>query len=139
MDIHDLIGLILEVFTWIGFGCAAVVLVILLIVRAADGTWVETHAVIVDGTVAEDGSATREVRWMTEGSELFSRPVTDEEYAALRNPDEAVVFYSDRKPSNARFRRRADRTRALRLLFSITAGVGAVSFIAGIVLLFIPS
>jgi len=133
VDTHDLLGLILEVFTWIGFGAAVVVLLVMLIARAADGSWVETHGVIIDGP---DG---REVRWMTEAAELFSRPVDDAEFASLHDADEPNVFYSRREPSRARFRRTADHTRALRLLFAVTFGIGVLCSIASIVLLFIPA
>lgn len=154
MDVHDLIGLILEVFTWIGLGSAAVVLVVMLIARAVDGSWVETHAVIVDevgvdrsaetvsadtvsaDTVDEADAAPKQLRWMTEESELFSRDLTDAEAAAIRDPDEAVVYYSRRDPSLARFGRRADHAKALRLLFFVTAGVGVGSFIASFIVLF---
>ncbi|MGG7466319.1 hypothetical protein [Plantibacter sp. YIM 135347] len=154
MDVHDLIGLILEVFTWIGLGSAVVVLVIMLIARAADGTWVETHAVIVDGVGVDgagvdrarvDGDASpdpdpdvapKQLRWMTEESELYSRDLTDAEAAAIRDPDEAIVYYSRRDPSLARFGRRAEHAKALRLLFFVTAGVGVGSFIASFIVLF---
>ncbi|WP_197479007.1 DUF3592 domain-containing protein [Plantibacter sp. H53] len=137
MDPHDLLGLVLEVFTWIGFGSAVVVLIVMLIARAADGSWVETHGVIVDLTDDADGGQGREVRWMTESAELYSRPVTDAEIDALRDPEEPNVFYARREPSRARFRRTADHTRALRLLFGVTFGIGVVCSIASIVLLFV--
>ena len=137
VDPHDLLGLVFEVFTWIGFGSAVVVLIVMLIARAADGSWVETHGVIVDLPDDADGGQGREVRWMTESAELYSRPVTDAEFDALRDPEEPNVFYARREPSRARFRRTADHTRALRLLFGVTFGIGVVCSIASIVLLFV--
>lgn len=137
VDPHDLLGLVFEVFTWIGFGSAVVVLIVMLIARAADGSWVETHGVIVDLPDDADGGQGREVRWMTESAELHSRPVTDAEIDALRDPEEPNVFYARREPSRARFRRTADHTRALRLLFGVTFGIGVVCSIASIVLLFV--
>lgn len=137
VDPHDLLGLVFEVFTWIGFGCAVVVLLVMLIARAADGSWVETHGVIVDLPADADGGQGREVRWMTEAAELYSRPVTDAEFDALRDPEEPNVFYARREPSRARFRRTADHTRALRLLFGVTFGIGVVCSVASIVLLFV--
>ncbi len=142
VDPHDLLGLVFEVFTWIGFGSAVVVLLVMLIARAADGSWVETHGVIVDvpedaGGGDVDRGQGREVRWMTEAAELYSRPVTDAEFDALRDPEEPNVFYARREPSRARFRRTADHTRALRLLFGVTFGIGVVCSIASIVLLFV--
>ena len=137
VDPHDLLGLVFEVFTWIGFGSAVVVLLVMLIARAADGSWVETHGVIVDLPDDADGGQGREVRWMTESAELHSRPVTDAEIDALRDPEEPNVFYARREPSRARFRRTADHTRALRLLFGVTFGIGVVCSIASIVLLFV--
>ena len=137
VDPHDLLGLVFEVFTWIGFGSAVVVLIVMLIARAADGSWVETHGVIVDLPDDADGGQGREVRWMTESAELYSRPVTDAEFDALRDPEEPNVFYARREPSRARFRRTADHTRALRLLFGVTFGIGVVCSVASIVLLFV--
>jgi len=137
VDPHDLLGLVFEVFTWIGFGSAVVVLIVMLIARAADGSWVETHGVIVDLPDDADGGQGREVRWMTESAELHSRPVTDAEIDALRDPEEPNVFYARREPSRARFRRTADHTRALRLLFGVTFGIGVVCSVASIVLLFV--
>jgi hypothetical protein len=137
VDPHDLLGLVFEVFTWIGFGCAVVVLLVMLIARAADGSWVETHGVIVDLPAGADGGQVREVRWMTEAAELYSRSVTDAEFDALRDPEEPNVFYARREPSRARFRRTADHTRALRLLFGVTFGIGVVCSVASIVLLFV--
>lgn len=140
VDTHDLLGLVFEVFTWIGFGCAVVVLLAMLIARAADGSWIETHGVIVDGPVdpeRPEGTAGREVRWMTEAAELYSRPVSDAEFDALRDPEEPNVFYARREPSRARFTRSADHAKALRLLFWVTFGIGVVCSVASIVLLFV--
>lgn len=132
MDNRDLIGLILELFTWIGFGLAAVVLLVMLFARAAHGDWVETQAVIIDGP---DG---RLVRWMSAESTLHSRPLLAAEAAKLADPDEARVFYRRRDPEVARFQRTGDGSKTLRLLLAVTAGIALLASAGSIVLLFVP-
>ena len=125
------IGLILELFTWVGFGIAAVLLISYLVARAARAAWVETDAVVV-----ADGSELR-LRWLSDDRELFERLVEPDERALIGDKDHCEIRYSRFSPWKSRLKADSRAVRALGILTVVFVGIGVVSSVASIVLLFL--
>jgi len=125
------IGLILELFTWVGFGIGALLLVGYLVARAARAAWVETDAVVV-----ADGSELR-LRWLSDDRELFERLVEPDERALIGDKDHCEIRYSRFSPWKSRLKADSRAVRALGILTVVFVGIGVVSSVASIVLLFL--
>jgi len=125
------IGLILELFTWVGFGIGALLLVGYLIARAARAAWVETDAVVVAA-----GSELR-LRWLSDDRELFERLVEPDERALIGDKDHCEIRYSRFSPWKSRLKADSRAVRALGILTVVFVGIGVVSSVASIVLLFL--
>lgn len=132
MSGNEAIGLLLELFTWIGLSLAVVTLFLVLTVRAVDGSWVPTDAVLL-----ADGD-TVEARWMTSESSQ-ARRLDSHEIAETGGADSVTVYYSVRAPERMRLHRLSTGERVLRLLFVIMASIGGLASVASLVLLFIHS
>ncbi len=125
------IGLILELFTWVGFGIGALLLAGYLVARAARAAWVETDAVVV-----ADGSELR-LRWLSDDRELFERLVEPDERALIGDKDHCEIRYSRFSPWKSRLKADSRAVRALGILTVVFVGIGVVSSVASIVLLFL--
>jgi len=125
------IGLILELFTWVGFGIGALLLVGYLIARAARAAWVETDAVVV-----AEGSELR-LRWLSDDRELFDRLVEPEERALIGDKDHCEIRYSRFSPWKSRLKADNRAVRALGILTVVFVGIGVVASVASIVVLFL--
>ncbi|WP_166879933.1 MULTISPECIES: hypothetical protein [unclassified Salinibacterium] len=132
MNGNEAIGLLLELFTWIGLSLAALTLFLIMIVRAVDGSWVPTDAVLLT-----DGDAV-EARWMTSESSQ-SRRLDAHEIAETGSADSATVYYSLRAPERMRLHRLSTGERILRLLFIIMASIGVAASVVSLVMLAIHS
>jgi hypothetical protein len=130
MATSDLVGTVLELFTWIGFGVAALCAFAILFWRSAEGDYESTDAIVVtedDGLVA---------RWMTDDA-VEHRPLDPHEIDEIKGADKVPVFYSRRVPGRMRLQRRSTGEKILWLLMAITAGVGVIATVVSLVLLFI--
>jgi hypothetical protein len=125
------IGLILELFTWVGFGIGALLLVGYLIARAARAAWVETDAVVV-----AEGSELR-LRWLSDDRELFERLVEPDERALIGDKDHCEIRYSRFSPWKSRLKADSRAVRALGILTIVFVGIGVVASVASIVVLFL--
>ena len=125
------IGLILELFTWVGFGIGALLLVGYLIARAARAAWVETDAVVV-----AEGSELR-LRWLSDDRELFDRLVEPEERVLIGEKDHCEIRYSRFSPWKSRLKADNRAVRALGILTVVFVGIGVVASVASIVVLFL--
>jgi len=125
------IGLILELFTWVGFGIGAFLLVGYLVARAARAGWVETDAVVV-----ADGSELR-LRWLSDDRELFERLVEPDERALIGDKDHCEIRYSRFSPWKSRLKADSRAVRALGILTVVFVGIGVVASVASIVVLFL--
>lgn len=124
----ETLGVLSELFTWVGLVIGAGFLLVVFVIRAVSGSWVETAAVVVD----------REARWMTEDREVHSRRLTQHEISRAADLDDLMVFYSERSPDRMRLDRWSEPEKALRLVGIVLASVGVAAGILSIVLLFIP-
>jgi len=125
------IGLILELFTWVGFGIGAFLLVGYLVARAVRAGWVETDAVVV-----ADGSELR-LRWLSDDRELFERLVEPDERALIGDKDHCEIRYSRFSPWKSRLKADSRAVRALGILTVVFVGIGVVASVASIVVLFL--
>jgi hypothetical protein len=124
---EDIVGLVLETLTLLGFVVGFACLAVAIVIRLADGQWIETTAVVL-----RDADAPL-VRWLTEEGSLYTRPLDDHESDHVGRADEASVFYSRRVPDRMRFTRRHDAERVFGLVFAIATGLGVVSLVASTV------
>ena len=130
MDGNEAVGLLLELFTWIGLGLAALLFLVLTIVRAVDGTWIETGAILLPD---EDGV---EARWMSDEG-AHARRLDPHERADTHGADSVTVYYSWRSPDRMRLHRLSVTERILRLLFIIMGALGVAAFLGQLVMLFL--
>jgi len=130
---EDIVGLVLETLTLLGFAVGGICLAVAIVIRLADGQWIATT-----GVVLRDPGAPL-VRWLTEEGSLFTRPLDDHESDHVGSADEAPVFYSRRVPDRVRFTRRHDAERVFWLVFAVATGLGVVSLIASTVHLLVAS
>jgi len=133
-NVFGTLGLIAELFTWIGFTVGGICLFILLILRGARGPWVETDAVLVLG---DDATETDEVRWMSEDGGLHAHRIRAHEREEISDPEQLRIFYSKREPHIGRLEARTDGERVLRLLSWVLLGVGAAAVVLSLVLLIV--
>ena len=128
MGVLDLVSVVAEVITWIAFGLGFACLLIAVILRIVDGTWLPTDAVVVDG---ESGHST--VRWFA-GGEFQQRHLSPEERAHVTVPDEQPMFYRRRSPDRVRF----ERVRPIRRMFAtltlVLLGIGVVATLVQVVI-----
>jgi hypothetical protein len=124
VNAEDALGLLLETLSLLGLSLGVLFLIVALAVRASDGHWVETTAVLVGGP----GDV--EARWMTEDGGLHSRLLDAGETAELGEADAAPVFYNRRSPDRIRFHRKHEGERFFLVLAAILGGVGAASVVA---------
>ena len=128
----ETLGVLLELFTWIGVALGICFLLVAFLVRTAGGRWVSTTAVI------EQGAGAPEARWMSEDGELLSRALDAGEVSELGDADAVTIFYSRYRPERMRFHTRSDAERTWLLLAAILGGLGVASAVAQLVLLFTP-
>jgi hypothetical protein len=127
----EIVGLIAEVFTWVGLVLGAVCLLALLIMRTFGGRWVEADAL----AVTESGET--RLRWMSLHG-LHERSLDPEDH---RFADAAAVrlYYSQRNPSRIRFEPVGHGERTMWLLAWLLLGLGVLALVVSIVLIFIPA
>lgn len=125
----DTIDIVLEVFTWVGLGGAAVLAVIALALRGADGVWRPVRAVL------DDSERGRVARWFGDGSAVGEALLTPEQEHALRGRDTADVFV--RAGSTDRMRLAAGSPAVRTVAWSAVglAVLGVVAVAASLVLL----
>lgn len=126
---QDIIGIAAELFTWIGFGGAALCFLGLLIVRASLGKPVSS-----EGVLAETDEGTQ-LRWLADDGLLRSRALTDSEAAEAIDPDELLVYYRRRTPDTVELQRVDHAERVLGLLGLILLGVGVLATVVSVVAL----
>jgi hypothetical protein len=132
MGTSDMLGTILELFTWIGFGVAALCAFAILLWRSAEGDYEKTDAIVVpedDGLVA---------RWMTDDA-VERRPLDPQEIDEIKGADKIPVYYSRRVPGRMRLHPRSTGEKILALLLAITGAVGLLAAVVSLVLLLIES
>jgi len=129
VHILDVLSLIVELFAWVGLGVGIPLFIAALAARAADRRW---HQVEVE--VLDRGDGPPVARWFSD-AELHERPLSDDEAAAIHDPDAATGFAGP--GGRLRFERHGAPARVLWVLSVVLLGVGVAALAGGIVLIFV--
>ncbi|MGW9629449.1 hypothetical protein ACWGST_02005 [Agromyces sp. NPDC055520] len=136
MNAADTISVIAEVIGWFALAAGLVCLLLALLIRLADGRWIRTEAVVIDGDGDGDGTNGTVVRWFTDDG-FQSRPLSAEERAHVTRPDEEPAFYKEREPYRLRLHEPPQGRRVIRILGIVFIGIAAASAVIGTVLMFV--
>lgn len=130
MSASEVVSIVAEVIGWILLGGGLGCLLLALLIRLADGPWVRTDAVVVDG---EEGSV---VRWFAEGA-FHSRRLGSDERDHVQNPEEEPAYYKRREPDRLRLHEPPQGRRFLARLGIIQLGIALLAGVVGLVLAFV--
>jgi hypothetical protein len=122
---------VVEIFTWVGIGLGALLAGVALIAYLADGTWVRVRAVVehmADRTV---------VRWFDADGNVNEATLSPAEEHHLAGKDMADIWAREGRIGRMRLHRRSPVVRAFTTLAAVLLGVGAVSLVASLALLFV--
>jgi hypothetical protein len=122
---------VIEIFTWVGLGTAAILGVAALIVWALDGSWLPADA-LVDH---EDGVTF--VRWFDGDGDANNARVSGAEQQALAGLDRTPIWYRHGWRDTMRLTRRTPVLRAVITGALAMLAVGIVALVASWVLLFV--
>ncbi len=122
-----IIGLLAEVFTIVGFACAAVCFFILACMLVSRGPWQSAPAAISGDTL----------NWLSLEGEVRSRQLTLAEGALDHDHDNLEVFHR-RRSGHCHFIRSSPDEKLVRTLGVVFAGIGVLAVAASIVVLFFP-
>lgn len=125
------LGLIAELLSYVGFGGAAVFLIIFVIAKLLRLAWVETDAVVLN----EGGE--RRLRWLDDNDELRERAVEEWELSAIGDDDHCRVRYRSWSPEDGEIAGERHGTRLVGILTLVFVGIGVVAVIGGFVLVMI--
>ena len=121
---------VIEIFSWVGFGCGVLLVIVSLVMRLADGTWLPARAVI------EDSETGRFVRWFDEDGEVNEAPLTHEQDQTLAGKAMADIFYRRGWRGRMRLTHGSPAVRAFGLLGLGLIGLGVVTLVLQWILLF---
>lgn len=131
-DPFDAVSLIAEAFTWVGFSVGALLFLLGLIPLALSKRWVKTEGVVVAGPPATDT-----YRWIDNDGEV-QESVADDERLPPREPgDEVTVYFDSWRPWKGRLDSPQNDGKALRVAGVILLGIGALSVVVSLVMLFL--
>ncbi len=123
------LDILLETFTWVGFGAGALFAGVALIVYVADGTWLPASALL------EPSPEGRVARWFTHDGGVGSAVLSPHDEAHVGDADAAELYY--RVGSNRiRFSRSSPAVRLTVWLAVGLLGLGLLSLITSLVLMF---
>jgi len=118
------IDILLEVFTWIGFGGAFALAVVLVILWAADGTWLPADAI-----VDREGDDTV-VRWFDADGDANSAIASPADAEVLAGASEASIWYKLGWRGRMRLQRRPAGLKTVILSAGGLLALGVLSFVA---------
>ena len=125
-SVHDGLGLLSELFTWIGFGVGGVFAILWLAALAMRSLWTETDAVVVGG------GTTARLRWIGEDDVLRERSLEPWELEELAGEDHCRVLH---RGERARLKTAPHPGRALGVLAIVFLGLGLAAVVLSFVLL----
>ena len=120
-----------EIFTWVGIGVGVVLALVALIMHLADGTWVQTRAVVVDSPTG------RLVRWFDDDGGVGEAHLTHEQEHHLGDVDMADVYVRVGSSDRARLTKGSPAVRAIALLSAGLLALGIVAMVVSLVMLFV--
>jgi len=125
------LDVIVEIFSWVGFGVGALLAGIALVLYVADGTWVPMRVMIEDDPDTEG----RVARWFTDRGGVGVAHLTHEQDHALAGRDSADVFVRSGGRDRMRLTRHSRLVRGVAYLAAGFVGLGVVSVVLSVVLL----
>ena len=119
----DRVGEIAELFTWLGLLTGVLVLVLGLVVRLFEGTWLtaEADSDEIDGDV--------QLAWLADDGEVYRRFLDPDERATVGTAERVTVHYRQGRPLDAHLDKRTHASRVLVLLGTILTAVGVVALV----------
>lgn len=121
----DVVGLIAEVFTWIGILGAVGLAFLALVARVADGTWVSARAVV------EHTDRGAVVRWFDDQGVVNEAPLSAHDLAEIGSRDMADIEYRSGWQNRMRLRNGSPAVRALVRLALLFAAVAVLAYAVG--------
>lgn len=121
----DVVGLIAEVFTWIGVLGAMGLAFLALVARVADGSWASTRAVVEH---TDEGAL---VRWFDDQGTVNEAPLNAHDLHIIGNRDMADIHYRVGWHNRMRLTPGSPAVRALVQLTFLMVGVAALAFAVG--------
>lgn len=121
----DTVGLIAEIFTWIGAGLGVGLLLIALIARLADGDWVAVRAVVEQ---TDHGPV---VRWFDDDGNVNEAPLGAADVRHIGSRDMADIHYRRGWRNRMRIEASSHAVRFLVRLGLLMLGVGLAAFVIG--------
>jgi hypothetical protein len=121
----DVVGLIAEVFTWIGMLGAIGLAFLALVARIADGSWAPTRAVVEH---TDEGAL---VRWFDDQGVVNEAPLNAHDLETIGDRDMADIEYRVGWHNRMRLSKGSPLVRALVRLTLLMVGVAALAFAAG--------
>lgn len=129
MEYLDTFALVGEVLSWIGLGVGLPLLLLALLIRAIEGSWVDIEIAVIE----RDGEWI--ARWFA-GGDFHERPLTRGESMSAELGWSAGVV-SENNPDHARLGEPPHGRRVVRTLGIVFAGVGVLGLIVSLVPLFV--
>lgn len=127
------LDILLEVFTWIGFGGALALALVIVIMWAADGSWLEADAI-----VDREGDETV-VRWIDADGDANRAVASPADAATLEGVDAASIWYRHGWQGRMRLTRRPPGMRTVVLSAGGMLALGVVCLVIGWVVYFTRS
>jgi hypothetical protein len=131
MSAIHIISMVGELFSWIGMLCGLPLLIIGLITRAFDRSFIATPIAIVD-----DLDDNRFAVWSA-GGRTCTRALSAHELATITDDQTITGWVSRDDPERMRFERSSPATRVLLTLAIILLAAAALGFIASLLPLFV--
>lgn len=127
---NDIVGLLTEVFTWVGFGGGLGILVIALIASIADGTWLPARGAVERG---DDGPPL--VRWFDAEGRVNEAPLAASDEHLVEQGDMVDLWYQRGWIGRMRLHRGSRHVKALLGVAALLIGVGVISTVIQLVAL----
>jgi hypothetical protein len=126
MGAAEVVSVVSEVIGWVALGGGVACLLLALLIRVADGRWLRTEAVVIDG---DEGSV---VRWFAEGA-FHSRRLSSEERAHVLHPAEEPAYYKQREPDRLRLHEPPVGRRVIRTVGIVLLVIAFASALVGLI------
>lgn len=124
----DLIGVLADVFQWVGFAGAVLFAVIALVLVLADGTWLPARGVV------EPVEGGRIVRWIDDDGGVNEAALSAHDLARIGDRDMADLFYRRGWHNRMRLTRGSPLVRLVVWLAVGLAALGVLALAASLVL-----
>lgn len=137
MSTPDVLDILLEIFTWVGFGGAVALAVAAVAMWAADGTWLSAEAIVDREGDDPPGESMTVVRWYDADGDANRAVASPDEAAELAGRDTASIWYRHGWTGRMRLTRRPPGLRRVIWSGAGMLALGVLSLATSIVLYFL--